>query len=115
MAKPIGALESHYPMIQFLINVVYFCRVLLSWDDVKRWRKNSTWLQSMVSDVYHLLTHLACVAGAWNKERARAREETRVFLSRAPVLSCVHYFQAPATLAMTHQVLGNRARFLKGR
>ena len=38
----------------------------------------------MVSDVYHLLTHLACVAGAWNKERARAREgNTRVSLSRA--------------------------------
>ena len=65
MAKPIGALELYYPMIQFLINVIYFWRVLLSWNDVKRWRKNSTWLQSMVSDVYHLLTHLACVAGAW--------------------------------------------------
>ena len=38
----------------------------------------------MVSDMYHLLTHLACVAGTWNKERARAREgDTRGSLSRA--------------------------------
>ena len=89
MAKPIGALELHYPMIQLLINVIYFWRVLLSWNDVKWWRKNSTWLQSMVSDVYNLLTHLACVAGAWNKERARAREgNTRGSLSRARSFLC---------------------------
>ena len=55
----------------------------------------------MVSDVYHLLTHLACVAGAWNKERARAREgNTRVSLSRARSFLRPPLFEAPATQAI---------------
>ena len=47
---------------------------------------------------------LACVAGAWKlwaKERTGAREgdTPRVSPSRAPVFSCAHHFQEPATQA----------------
>ena len=43
---------------------------------------------------------LACVAGERAKERTGAREgDTQSGSpSRAPVFSCAHYFQAPATL-----------------
>ena len=56
---------------------------------------------------------LVCVAGAWKerrKERTGAREgdtqgereplSPRVSPSRAPLFSCAHYFQAPATQAV---------------
>ena len=56
---------------------------------------------------------LGCVAGAWKKwakERTGAREGdtrgVRVSPSRAPVFSCAHYFQAPATQA--------NGRYIKG-
>ena len=48
---------------------------------------------------------LEVVAGSWRKkERVHERETregrgSRVSSSRAPVLSCAHYFQAPATQA----------------
>ena len=41
---------------------------------------------------------LACVSSGRKRVRARARQ-TRVSPSRAPVFSCAHYFQAPATQA----------------
>ena len=45
---------------------------------------------------------VACVAGLGSSRRKKKRErkkETRVSPSRAFVLSCAHYFQAPATRA----------------
>ena len=45
---------------------------------------------------------VACVAGlgsSGRKEKRKRKKETRVSPSRAFVLSCAHYFQAPATRA----------------
>ena len=41
---------------------------------------------------------LACVAGSW-KQWAKERTDASESPSRAPVFSCAHYFQAPATQA----------------
>ena len=45
---------------------------------------------------------LACLAGAWkcsSARKERAHERETVSPSRAHVLSCAYYFQAPATQA----------------
>ena len=61
---------------------------------------------------------LACVAGARKNGRARERH-AREFLSprmsppRAPVLSCVHYFQEPATQARYSLGTDERASILQ--
>ena len=59
-----------------------------------------------MQDYYSFLEFsLACVAGAWKlwAKKKRAREETRVSPSRAPVLSFALYFQAPAKQAKFSQ------------
>ena len=51
-----------------------------------------------------VISVLACVAGAWKqraKERTGAREGDTQGVSRAHVFSCAHYFQAPATQAIS--------------
>ena len=62
-------------------------------------------------------SELACVAGAWKERkngRARRRHtrgerecslSPRVSPSRAPVLSCTHYFQAPAKQATSDSII----------
>ena len=42
---------------------------------------------------------LVALGSSWHKKKRAREKETRVSLSRAPVLSFAHYFQAPATQA----------------
>ena len=59
-----------------------------------------------------LLGLVALGSSGHKKKRARQKEtrETRVSLSRAPVLSFAHYFQAPATQATS--VMAKMGRML---
>ena len=53
---------------------------------------------------------LVALGSSWHKKKRAREKETRVSLSRAPVLSFAHYFQAPATQATS--VMAKMGRML---
>ena len=53
---------------------------------------------------------LVALGSSWHKKKRAREKETSVSLSRAPVLSFAHYFQAPATQATS--VMAKMGRML---
>ena len=64
----------------------------------ERGLKLSSWAWSSSICIVNTVYSVVCVVGAWTVEGAR--KNVRVSPSREPVLSCAHYFPAPATQAI---------------